>query len=119
MWSNSLHVIIMALTHQRVLEVADFAKKSCDETKKLLLLIEQFLDTNSSLSIDWGNIVRPAFINEDSDGNLDGRRFSRQSVSNAINSLDQIRKVLRNMTTSQGDHLGNLNQLADAEDIPK
>jgi hypothetical protein len=45
-------------------------------------------------------------------GNLSGRTFTRANVSNAIGSLDNLRKLLTNQAATQGDHLGNLNQLA-------
>lgn len=56
----------------------------------------------------------PDYFFQDEVGNLSGRTFSRQSVSNAIGSLDWFRKLMTNtdMSGSQGDHLGNVNQLA-------
>lgn len=56
----------------------------------------------------------PDYFSQEQNGNLSGRTFSRQQVSNAIGSLDWVRKLLTNqdMSGSQGDHLGNLNQLS-------
>lgn len=55
----------------------------------------------------------PEYMNLEANGNLSGRLYTPQAVSNAIGSLDWVRKLLTNqvMTGSQGDHLGNLNQL--------
>lgn len=105
----------MGLAHQRVLEVAKFGKSLADQTKSLLWQIEEFLNTNLAVSVDWAASPKPAYINEDSNGNLDGVSFTRQQMANAIGSLDNLRKLLRNEATSQGDHLGNLDQLADAD----
>ncbi|UCD57167.1 MAG: hypothetical protein JSV16_15360 [Candidatus Hydrogenedentota bacterium] len=107
----------MALTHTRVLEVADFCKAVCDEAKELHYRLKEFLDTNSDLAIDWSGDPKPSYINEDASGNLDGRLFTRDHVANAVNSLDNLRKTLDNESVTQGDHLGNVNQLAEA-DVP-
>lgn len=57
----------------------------------------------------------PDYMLLEANGNLKDRSYSPQAVSNAIGSLDWIRKLLTNqtMTGSQGDHLGNLNQLGN------
>jgi hypothetical protein len=56
----------------------------------------------------------PSYMDLEANGNLKDRTFTPQEVSNAIGSLDWVRKLLTNqaMTGSQGDHLGNLNKLA-------
>lgn len=104
----------MALQHDRVLEVADAITTISNETTKLLARINQVLEHNSDQAIDWAAGSTPAYISEEANGNLSGRTFSRQEVSNAVGSLDWIRKLLMNqsMTGSQGDHLGNLNHLS-------
>lgn len=105
----------MALTHARASEVATFCKAISDEGKRLLYRTKEFLDTNSDLAIDWAADPKPSYLNEDVDGNLDGFGFTRDQVSNAIGSIDNIRKAFENEVVSQGDHIGNLNQLADAD----
>jgi len=59
----------------------------------------------------------PDYMQVEANGNLSGRTFDPAQVSNAVGSLDWVRKLLTNqaMTGSQGDHLGNLNQLARAQ----
>jgi hypothetical protein len=54
----------------------------------------------------------PAYFTLETNGNLSGRNWSPAQVSNAVGSLDQIRKLLTNQAVTVGDHLGNLNQLA-------
>ena len=54
----------------------------------------------------------PSYLTEEANGNLSGRLYTRQEVSNAIFSLEQLQRVLTNQTITQGDHLGNLNKLA-------
>lgn len=103
----------MALTHSRVTEAATRCKELADKLKATLAEVEEFIDTNSDLSIDWAAGSTPSYINEDADGNLDGLGFTRQQVANAVGSFDNIRKVFRNEAATQGDHLGNLNHLAD------
>ena len=108
----------MALQHSRVAEMADALAAVSTDQANLLAKINRLLELNSDLAIDWGAAETPAYITEEASGpgtgNLSGRTFSRQQVSNAIGSLDWVRKLLTNqaMTGSQGDHLGNLNQLA-------
>jgi hypothetical protein len=84
----------------------------CTQASSLLAKIQHLLEHNSDLSIDWAAVETPEYIAEDADGNINGLLFSRQDVANAVGSLDQIRKLLTNQATSQGDHLGNLNKLA-------
>lgn len=59
----------------------------------------------------------PDYVQLESNGNLNGRSYDAAQVSNAVGSLDWVRKLLTNqtMTGSQGDHRGNLNQLARAQ----
>jgi hypothetical protein len=105
----------MALTYNRVQQVAAAAARLADDTTELLARIDQFLEYNGDQAIDWAAGSTPAYIEESADGNLSGYAYSRQAVANAIASLDWIRKLLTNqsMSGSQGDHLGNLNQLAN------
>jgi hypothetical protein len=91
---------------------ADAVALICEEVAAMLTRINLMLEHNSDLSIDWAAATKPAYIEEDAAGNMVDRRFSRQNVANAIGSLDQIRKLLTNQATSQGDHLGNLNVMA-------
>ena len=105
----------MALTHQRAKEVAEHAEAICNEAKALHYRVLEFLATNSNLSIDWAAESKPAYINEDSSGNLDGLHFSRSQLANVIGSLDQLRKCLANEAVTQGDHLGNINQIAKSD----
>jgi hypothetical protein len=103
----------MAMTHTRAKEVADEMAEVATAIVELLSRAEKVLDKNSDFSIDWANASKPAFLNEDSATNLDGTKFTRAQLANAIGSIDNFRKYLRNEAVSQGDHLGNLNQLAD------
>lgn len=104
----------MAQTHAgTVLPLALEAKAIADQWKALHFRVVKFIETNSDASIDWANGTKPAVINEDGNGNMDGVNFTRAQMSNFINSADQLRKVAANLEVSQGDHLGNINHLAD------
>ena len=105
----------MALTHTRVSEMATSIKKACDNVKSSYQELLEVLATNSDLAIDWAGDPKPAYINEDADGNLDGFLFTRSQISNVINSLDQVKKLLENTSASQGDHLGNVNHISDVQ----
>lgn len=106
----------MALNYTaNVKPVAEHAKDICDRLKQLHYDIKELLDTNSDKAIDWAAGSLPAYINEDASGNLDGLGFSRTAMANVIGSLDNVRKVLDNEAVSQGDHLGNINQLASSD----
>lgn len=104
----------MALTYTRVSATADAIADVANQAATLLALIDQLLEYNSDQAIDWGAGSTPEYITEDADGNLQGKQFSRQDVSNVVGSLDWMRKLLTNqvMTGSQGDHVGNINKLA-------
>lgn len=86
----------------------------CTELAVLFAKVNTILEHNSDLSIDWAAGSLPAYIAEDPDGNIDGLRYDRTSVANAIGSLDQVRKLMTNQAVTQGDHLGNINKLARA-----
>lgn len=103
----------MALTYQRAKEVAAHAKAVATLVKRAHVLAKNLLATNSDLAIDWGAQEKPDYIDENEDGTMQDFLFSRQQVSNLIGSLDQFVKLLDNQTVTQGDHLGNINQVAD------
>jgi hypothetical protein len=104
----------MALTHERVQEMARQAKMLADQTKALNTLLKEFLATNSNLAIDWGAQSKPAYIIEDVAGNIygDGLYFSRQAVANVIGSFSAVVNILGNVAVSQGDYMGNVNVVA-------
>jgi hypothetical protein len=104
----------MALSADRTRITAASIESVCTEMVALLAKIDVILEHNSDVSIDWGGDPKPAYIDEDANGNINGLYFSRSQVGNAIFSLDQVRRCLTNQTITQGDHLGNLNQLARA-----
>lgn len=58
------------------------------------------------------NSVHHEYFALEANGNLSGRTFAPQQVSNVIGSLTQVRNLLNNLAATQGDHLGNINQLA-------
>lgn len=102
----------MALAYPLVKVEAQAAQLLANEVASLLARLDQFLEHNSDLSIDWGAGSTPAYITEDAAGNLDTLTYSRQAVSNVIGSFAAVRTLLTGGTPSTGDHLGNLNQLA-------
>lgn len=103
----------MALEYAKVQAEAAAIEDVSNQLASLLATINQLLEHNADLAIDWGAGATPAYINEEANGNLQGKTYTRQEVSNTIGSLDWVRKLLTNqtMTGSQGDHLGNLNKL--------
>lgn len=104
----------MALNHTKhTLPVAQRTAAVCTQLKAALYAAQELLETNSDLGIDWAAVGTPAYINEDVDGNVDGEKFSRGEVANAIGTLDNFVKLMTNQAASQGDHLGNVNKLAD------
>ena len=105
----------MALTHARVSETATSLKGLCDRLKALKTDVDEFLAANSHLSIDWAGTPKPAYINEDVAGNVDGHAFSRAQVANAIGTLAQFKNLMTNAAVSEGDHLGNVNQIAEVD----
>lgn len=73
----------------------------------------EFLAANSDQAIDWNGDPLPEYIPEDAAGNIDGLQFGRANVGNVINTFAQVVALLDGGTPGTGDHLGNLNQLAD------
>ncbi len=106
----------MALTHVRASEVATLAKEVAEDMKALLYKAKRLLTSNSNLSIDWAGDPKPSYLNEDVAGNLDGFRFTRSQLANLIGSVDQFRALMENGAVSQGDHLGNVNQVANVSE---
>lgn len=104
----------MALQHDRIIEVADAWQRHAEKVQELHSEALELLALNSNLAIDWGAGEKPSYIDEEVNGNLSGRTFSRQQVANAIFSIQQTVNVLANQAVVQGDHLGNINQLASA-----
>lgn len=104
----------MAVEHSEALALAIEIKNRAEAAKKLFWDLKETLRHNSALSIDWANVTKPEFLNEDSDGNLDGTGFTRSELANAIGSLNWIQVLLDNgdLSGAQGDHLGNLEKLA-------
>jgi hypothetical protein len=96
----------MALVHDRVIEEAKAIQDVCTEVGFMLTRVQKMLIHNSNQAIDWGATTKPAYIDQDAAGNLNGLTVSRQEVSNAIGSLDALRVLL------EGAHIGNLNHLA-------
>ena len=105
----------MALNSRRVLEMADDIERSSDALKVAAASLEKTLETNTSLAIDWTGDPKPKYIEEDDDQNIAGKNYDRQQVANAIFSLEQVLKALTNQVITQGDHLGNLNQVAKVD----
>lgn len=98
----------MAVTHARASEIADgFASLSRDFLA-LMDKAEALLAFNSAHSIDWGAIQKPAFLVDDpetaeeDEPNLQGQKFGRKQLANAIGTFAAFSTLL-----NQG-HRGNL-----------
>jgi hypothetical protein len=104
----------MALTHEKVVEVALQAKLLADQLKALHTLIGEFMRTTNNLSIDWAAGVKLDYIREDVYGNIDapGLSFAKDAVANAIGSFDQVLRLLDGHDAQAGDHIGNINIIA-------
>lgn len=111
----------MPQTHsEHVLPISNRAQFLAGKMKALEEEIQTFIETNSDLAIDWANATKPAVINEDANGNIDGTTgpaFDRTSLSNFIFSAQQYLNLMGNVAVTQGDHRGTVNKLAptDAE----
>lgn len=98
----------MALTHTRALELAELLGAQATEFLDLYGRMQGLLAHNSALSIDWANASKPAFLNEDAAGNLDGLDFTRAQVANALGTFAAVQELLDN------GHRGNLELIARA-----
>ena len=102
----------MALSTDVTKFQANAIENVCTELAAVLAKINVILDHNSDMAIDWAADPKPAYIEEDADGNIASLRYDRSSVANAIGSLDQVRRLMSNEAATQGDHLGNINKLS-------
>ncbi len=102
----------MALQYDRVKETAEAAAELSNQLAALQARVARFLTYNSNQAIDWAAGSKPGYIDEEANGNLSGKSYTRQAVANAIGALDQINRHLLNQTVTQGDYIGVLNQLA-------
>ena len=109
----------MALVYDRVTEEARAIQAVCTDMAFMLVRIQQILTHNGNQLIDWGAATKPAYIDEDAAGNMNGMTFSRVAVANAVGSLEALRKLMTNQSVAglQGDHVGNLNQIAGASTV--
>lgn len=106
----------MAQTHNAtVLPLAQEAQEIAKAWESLHYRAKRFLDSNSDAAIDWGAGQKPAVINEDANGNIDGANFGRTQLANFIGSLNTFRKVGdgESLNDLGGDHLGNVNALSN------
>jgi len=104
----------MALSTGGTRQQAQAIAQVCNEIAAVLAKVDVILEHNSDQSIDWGAQSLPAYITEDGDGNIAGLLFDRASVANAIGSMLQFRNLMTDQAITQGDHLGNINKLANA-----
>jgi len=105
----------MANTDAKAKREAEAIMGVCNEAVSILTRIKQVIEHNSDLSFDWANgdlTSGGTAMSVDAAGNLTDLLFAPADVSNAIGSLDNIRKAFENEAVTQGDHLGNLNKLA-------
>lgn len=103
----------MATTYDRATDLINEIKATCNDVRALKARIDALIPLNQATAIDWGAQSKPAVLNEDASGNLDGFKFSRQDVANVIYSLLQLQNTLTNQSVAQGDHNGNVQKVAD------
>lgn len=105
----------MALTFDRVKQEADTMILLTNRIADLVADLQQFIAFNQDQAIDWNAGSTPSYIEEDGAGNLAGYVFARQDVGNAIGSFSALITLMTNgnLTGLQGDHLGNINKIAD------
>lgn len=103
----------MAKSPARTVDFAEQAQALAKRHRELHTDTVEFLAANSDQAIDWNAAELPDYIPEDAAGNIDGLQFGRANVGNVINTFAQAVSLLEGGTPGTGDHLGNLNQLAD------
>lgn len=101
----------MALQMTNVLAEAAAAEEIANEIAVLYTKLIQYGEHNSDLAIDWANNTG-AIITEEPNGNITGKYYSRQNVSNFNTLVDQLRKFFTSQAVTTGDYLGSLNLIA-------
>ena len=79
----------MALTHDRVVEMAQALESAAELAHKALVAIKSVIEANSDNAIDWGAVSTPSYIDEDGasgDGseNITGLSYTRIQVANLV-----------------------------------
>lgn len=104
------------MTQEKCVAIATSCKQRLELLVRTFNELQSMIEFNSDNSIDWGNGDLSAggdAISVDAKGNISGLNFTPAQLSNALFSAEQIVRVLTNQTTTQGDHLGNLNVIVD------
>ena len=77
-------------TRNRIDKTADAAASMSRRALNFLADLDEFIKDNQAQAIDWGGTETPPNMEEDELGNIQGRDWSRQRVSNAIGTLAAI-----------------------------
>lgn len=109
------------MTQESVVAEARAWQQRINLIVKAITELRSQIKRNAHMSIDWGNgdlYAGGGDISTDAAGNINGLTFTPAQLSNAIGSLDWMRKFFDNESLAgigQADHLGNLNLVASPE----
>jgi uncharacterized iron-regulated protein len=99
----------MAMTSSRAYQVAKRGKDVANRLKSLRRDLTDFLEYNTKQAIDWAASQKPAYLEEDADGNLAGQDFSRAAMSNLIGTAAAINDIL------SAGHIDNIDAVAASD----
>lgn len=106
----------MARTHATFLTQAQALKSGLKELQDLWLLkLRKLVQThNGAPYTDAGDATKPAYLNEDAAGNIDGTAFSRADYVAGITLLNELEDFFTNGPVTQGDYKTTISKVVGA-----
>lgn len=107
----------MAKTHANFLEQANKLKDVLKSLQDAWLLdMRKLLNTHTGVDYsDAGAGTKPAYLNEDANGNIDGLDFTRNDYISGIVLLTQLEALFTNNAVTEGDYKSTLARIAASE----
>ena len=105
----------MATTFQRFLEQARAAKALASTLRQAWADCQRLIGHhNANAYSTAGDMTKPAYVNEDAAGNIDGLDFSRGDYVALVVLALQIDALFTNQAVTQGDYRTTAGKVADA-----
>ena len=96
-------------------DIAKLAKECATKAKELRILMKRLDDNHTKNDYSLaGDASKPAWVQEDSEGNIKGLDYTRANYINMVTFARQVEKLFTNQAVTQGDYLSTVEQVADA-----
>jgi len=105
----------VAQVWQNFYDIAKLAKEAATKAKELRSLMKRLDDNHTKNDYSTaGDVSKPAWVLEDSEGSVKGLDYTRANYINMITFARQVEKLFTNQAVTQGDYLSTVEQVADA-----